>query len=144
AEQRGMALRMTMPAAAAQQGIDVLAVFGVSALEPDTASQALSALLDAHHYTVGLGFLRAGTPTNNSAEAAAGWSSHDPMHARSFATECRAPETPGGSNADLLGKALGFDAALTHATLRTCKDAWLSEQLDARQMATALWPATWG
>jgi hypothetical protein len=144
AEKRGMAMRMTMPAATAQQGIDVLTVFGVSTLDPVAGSHAISALLDAHHYTVGLGFLRAGKPTNNSAEAAAGWSSHDPLHARSFAIECRAPETPSGSNADVLGRALGFDAASTHGTLRTCKDAWLTEQRDAKQMATALWPATWG
>lgn len=144
AEKCGMALRLTLSAATAQQGIDVLAVFGVSSLDPAAGAKAIASLLDAHHYTVGLGFLRAGTPTNNSAEAAAGWSSHDPLHAKSFATECRAPVTPPGSNADVLGAALGFDAALTHATLRTCKDAWLTEQLDAKQMATALWPATWG
>ncbi|MGH8666799.1 MAG: hypothetical protein ACREUX_21255 [Burkholderiales bacterium] len=144
AEKLGMALRLTMPAAVVQQGIDVLAVFGVCTLDPAAGTQAIASLLDAHHYTLGLGFLRVGTPTNNSAEAASGWSSHDPLHARSFATECRAPQIPIGSNADLLGRAFGFDAAAAHATLRTCKDAWLTEQLDAKQMATASWPATWG
>ncbi|MEO8630402.1 MAG: hypothetical protein ABI612_20235, partial [Betaproteobacteria bacterium] len=75
AEKHGMALRLKMPATIAQQGIDALVVFGVSSLDPAAASSAIAALLDAHHYTDGLGFLRVGTPTNNSAEAPSGWSS---------------------------------------------------------------------
>jgi hypothetical protein len=144
AEKHGMALRLKVPTTIAQQGIDALVVFGVSSLDPAAASNATASLLDAHHYTDGLGFLRVGTPTNNSAEAPSGWSSQDPMHARSFTTECRAPTVPSGSNADVLARAFGFDAAVTHATLRTLWDAALIEQIDARQMATALWPATWG
>ncbi len=133
-----------MPTAIAQQGIDALVVFGVSSLDPAAASAAIASLLDAHHYTDGLGFLRVGTPTNNSAEAPSGWSSQDAMHVRSFGIECRAPAVPSGSNADVLARAFGFDATVTHATLRTLWDAALIEQIDAQQMATALWPATWG
>jgi len=66
AEKHGMAMRMKVPAAVAQQGIDALVVFGVSSLDPAAASAAIASLLDAHHYTDGLGFLRVGTPTNNS------------------------------------------------------------------------------
>ena len=95
AEKHGMALRLKMPAAVAQQGIDALVVFGVSSLDPAAASTAIASLLDAHHYTDGLGFLRVGTPTNNSAEAPSGWSSQDPLHARSFATECRSAAAAG-------------------------------------------------
>ncbi len=144
AEKHGMALRLKVPTAVAQQGIDALVVFGVSSLDPGAAANAVASLLDAHHYTDGLGFLRVGTPTNNSVETPSGWSSRDPMHARSFATECRAPVLPAGSNADVLGRALGLDAATTQATLRTLWDAALIEQIDAQQIATALWPATWG
>ncbi len=144
AEKHGMALRMKVPTAVAQQGIDSLVVFGVSSLDPAAAQKAIASLLDAHHYTDGLGFLRVGTPTNNSAEAPSGWSSQDPMHARSFTSECRAPVLPAGSNADVLARAFGFDAGTTQSTLRTLWDASLIEQIDARQMATALWPATWG
>jgi hypothetical protein len=144
AEKHGMALRLKVPTTIAQQGIDALVVFGVSSLKPAAASAAVASLLDAHHYTDGLGFLRVGTPTNNSAEAPSGWSSQDPMHARSFGIECRAPAVPSGSNADVLARAFGFDATVTHATLRTLYDASLVEQADAQQMATALWPATWG
>jgi hypothetical protein len=144
AEARGLALRLRVPAAVAQQGLDAVVVLGVSALDPGAGQQALASLLDAHHYTDGLGFLGVGTPTNNSAEMPSGWSSRDPFHARSFEVECRAPEVAPGSNADVLGRALGFSAATTGATLRALYDAALREQVDAQQMATALWPATWG
>ncbi|EHR72232.1 hypothetical protein BurJ1DRAFT_3424 [Burkholderiales bacterium JOSHI_001] len=141
---QGMGLRMKLPAAVAQQGIETLVVFGVSSLAPDAAAQAWAALLDAQHYSGGLGFLRLGTPTNNSSDAASGWSSQDPLHLRSFSSECRAPALAADSNAALLGRAFGFDEAATQASLRTLWDAPLREQADARQMATALWPATWG
>ncbi|HKP66307.1 MAG TPA: hypothetical protein VJX31_06750, partial [Casimicrobiaceae bacterium] len=144
AEKHGMALRLEVPTAIAQQGIDALVVFGVSSLDPAAGSTAIAALLDAHHYTDGLGFLRVGTPTNNSAETPSGWSSQDPMHARSFGVEWRAPAVATGSNADVLARALGFDATLTQVTLRRLWDASLIEQIDMQQMATALWPATWG
>ena len=48
-----------------------LLVFGVNtALTDAQGSAAIASLLDAHHYTDGLAFLRAGTPTNNTAERA--------------------------------------------------------------------------
>ena len=144
AEKHGMALRLRVPTSNARLGIESLIVFGVSSLDPAAGSTAIAALLDAHHYTDGIGFLRVGTPTNNSADTPSGWSSQDPMHARSFGTEWRAPDVAGGSNADVLGRALGFDATLTKATLRPVWDASVSEQVDMQHMAAALWPATWG
>ena len=112
---------------------------------PRRRSTAIASLLDAHHYTDGLGFLRVGTPTNNSAEAPSGWSSQDPMHARSFGIECRAPAVPSGSNADVLARAFGFDATVTHATsAHACGTQRSSSRSTREQMATALWPATWG
>ena len=144
AQARGMALRLQVRTSDAQQGIDSLVVFGVSALEPDAAARALADLLDAHHYTDGLAFLRTGTPTNNSAEAASGWSSADPLHGRSFMSECIAAPVEAGSNAEVLARALGLDVEALGPTLRTLYDAALREQADAQQMAAALWPATWG
>jgi hypothetical protein len=144
AEEHGMALRLQVPTSSARLGIESLIVFGVSSLDPAAGSTAIASLLDAHHYTDGLGFLRVGTPTNNSADTPSGWSSQDPMHARSFGTMWRSPEVQPGSNAEVLARALGFDATLTRATLRPVWDASLNEQADMRQMATALWPATWG
>jgi hypothetical protein len=73
-----------------------------------------------------------------------GWSSQDPLHARSFEIECRAPPVAAGSNADTLARALGLDAGAAARTLGSTCDAGLREQIDAKQMAAALWPATWG
>jgi len=61
AEQVGMALRLPVPIPPA---VDLLLVTGVSARD---RSADLAAQLDAHHYTDGLAFLPAGTPTNNTA-----------------------------------------------------------------------------
>jgi hypothetical protein len=144
AEAIGMALRMRLAASAAQQGIDALVVFGVSALDDAASAQALAALLDAHHYTDGAGFLRVGTPTNNSAEQSSGWSSQDPLHRRSFETEWRAAPAGAGSQAEVLAHALGLDDATAVTTLGRLHDAALGEQRDAQAMAAALWPATWG
>ena len=47
----------------------------------------LADLLDAHHYTDGADFIRLGTPTNNTADRRAGYSSVDPGHLQSYATE---------------------------------------------------------
>src|SRR5688572_618323 len=76
AESAGMALRIPVPAAALSAGLDSLVVFGVvrSVGVADTANQ-LADLLDAHHYTDGLAFVRPGTPTNNTDDRRAGYSS---------------------------------------------------------------------
>ncbi|HEX2514031.1 MAG TPA: hypothetical protein VH257_04945, partial [Chloroflexota bacterium] len=55
AEARGLALRLRVPAAVAQQGLDAVVVLGVSSLDPGAGQEALASLLDAHHYTDGLG-----------------------------------------------------------------------------------------
>ena len=111
AEARGMALRIPIPPEVVAAGIDGLYVFGVaSALDPDEASHAIARLLDAHHYTDGLDFLRLGTPSNNTAERRAGYSSEDPGHQRSFAAEVAFdPATlDAASNAIRLGAAFGL------------------------------------
>ena len=88
AETAGMALRIQIPAALLAAGLDSLVVFGSAAATgaADTAAQ-VAQLLDAHHYTDGLQFLPLGTPTNNTVDRRAGYSSDDPGHARSFAAE---------------------------------------------------------
>ena len=66
AEQRGMAMRLKMPAQTAQQGIDALVVFGVSALDPGAGSAARCGAARRASLHRRPGFLRVGTPTNNS------------------------------------------------------------------------------
>jgi hypothetical protein len=65
----GMALQMPMTATSSTTAPRVrrLVVFGVRASSPPgEAATELTALLDAHHFTDGLAFLRPGAPTNNT------------------------------------------------------------------------------
>ena len=148
AEARGMALRMTLTPTQVAAGIQSLIVFGVRGALPaaDGAAQ-FAALLDAHHYTDGLEFLRFGAPTNNTAELRSAYSSVDTGEARSYGSEvgpgAAAAALP-GSNARELGAALGLAAAAVPDVLGRIPGAGDSLKLDAASMNTALWPVTWG
>ena len=64
----------------------LLLVFGVrGTLATHRRPAALAALLDAHHYTDGLAFLRPGTPTNNTADEPLGVQQRRPARRRSYA-----------------------------------------------------------
>lgn len=146
AKSAGMALSIPVPAATLAAGLDSLFVLGV-AVSVDAAAGAaqLARALDAHHYTDGLGFLRPGTPSNNTAERGAGGIDADASdpHARSFANEIErdTPVLESDSNAVRLGQAFGFGTAQTLARI---DHAGIQDALDARHMNTALWQATWG
>jgi hypothetical protein len=146
AERVGMGIRATMASGIAAAGLDFLLVLGIKDAPGGTADGAplLAELLDAHHYSDGLSFVPQGMPTNNTQEAPSGFSSRDPGHEASYAAERSSPAVaPGdGSNADVLSAALGLaDAA---PALANVPEATAKEQLDARHMNRALWPATWG
>ena len=144
AEAAGMALRITIPAATLAAGLDSLVVFGVASSLGVTATSAqLADLLDAHHYTDGLEFLRFGTPTNNSDDRRAGYDSADPGHARSFASEVTA-DPAHAPNATRVGTALGLPVARIAPTLGRIGQAGQDHDLDMRSMNTALWQVGWG
>ncbi len=147
AEAAGMALRIPITAQVLAAGIDSLFVLGVAASmsAADTARQ-LSDLLDGHHYTDGLEFVRPGTPSNNTAERRAGYSTEDPGHGRSFAAEIAlgGESLDADSNAQRLGTALGLPSGRIAAVLGNLGEAAQRYELDMRSMNTALWQATWG
>jgi hypothetical protein len=60
-----------------EQGIDQLVVIGIRASE-DAAegAKSMQKLMEAHHYTSGLGIIRQGTPTNNTEDAFSGYGFH--------------------------------------------------------------------
>ena len=88
AEAKGMALRIPCRRRCVRAGLDSLIVFGVAtSVGADAAQRQLADLLDAHHYTDGLEFLRLGTPTNNTDDRRAGYEPDDPGPQRSFADE---------------------------------------------------------
>jgi hypothetical protein len=145
AEKVGMGIRVRLNPDQAARGFDFLLVFGTKAA-PDVTdgTPGLVKLLDAHHYTDGLNFVLQGTPSNNTPDAPSGFSSLDPGAEQSYADEHgTAPAQGAGSNAEVLATALGLrnGNAVTFAHLG---NAGATEQLDARHMNRALWPATWG
>jgi hypothetical protein len=146
AEAAGMALRMTLTAAQLAAGLDSLVVLGVCPTNSTDTANALSALLDAHHYTDGLEFLPLGTPTNNTADARSGYSSDDTGHRSTFACEIQADPAAfdASCNAKALGAAFGFSDAQTVAGIGHVAQANQTHEADQRAMASALWQAGWG
>lgn len=148
AEARGMALRMTLTPTQVLAGIQALLVFGVrGALPADEGAAQFAALLDAHHYTDGLEFLRFGAPTNNTAELRSAYSSSDAADQRSYVSEVgsgAAAAAQRGSNARELGAALGLASAAVPDVLGRVPGAGDGHALDAAAMNTALWPVSWG
>ena len=150
AEEAGMAVRMVLPGPVDAAAVDVLVVVGVSADGPADGADRLADLLDAHHFTDGLAFLTAGTPTNNSGAERAGYASRDRRGEQSFAVEwpestpAGAPELGPASDAGHLGAALGLAAPRIETTLGRIAGAGEGDEVVAEAMQTALWPATWG
>src|SRR5499427_464136 len=145
AESIGMALRIPIPAATAAAGLDSLLVFGVtrSLSVADTANQ-LASLLDAHHYTDGLAFVRPGTPTNNADDRRSGYDSSDPGHERSFRIEVDGTPELTDNNALRVGTALGLPFDRILPTFGRIERGLDRDDLDMRSMNTALWQVGWG
>ena len=110
----------------------------------------LAALLDAHHYTDGLAFLAAGTPTNNTGAERAGYASRDRRGERASRSSGpspprRRPELGAGQRRrpprrrPRVGRASGSRrrSGASPAPARATSSL-------AEAMQTALWPATWG
>ena len=146
AEKDGMAVRVKLSQADAAAGLEFLLVLGIKD-SPDATidwTKHLADLFNAHHYTDGLSFISQGTPSNNTQDAPSGFSSNDPGHEASYLAERTEPtsQPTDGSNADLLTQAFGLVKA--DPVFANLPNATASELLDARQMNTALWQATWG
>ena len=146
AESAGMALRIPVPAATLSAGLDSLVVFGVvrSVGVADTANQ-LADLLDAHHYTDGLAFVRPGTPTNNTDDRRAGYSSEDPGHRAQLRGRGRGhahARRQQRAAAPARRSGLRFDRILP--TLGRVERGLAQDDLHMRSMNAALWQVGWG
>lgn len=144
AEAAGMAMRVTVPPDVLSAGIESLVVFGVSkAADPNVTAGQLADLFDAHAYTDGLEFLRFGSPTNNTDDQRAAYSSNDPDQARSFQNEVlmNPANTP---NAGKVGAALGVASGRIPLTLGHLGLADQDHDLDQSSMNAALWQVGWG
>jgi hypothetical protein len=154
ASDSGMAV--TIPLTAAQAavgtgGFDRIIVFGIkSSLDPNETTTLLEQLFDAHHYTRGLALVPQGTPTNNTEDAPSPLPVEDPDGVVSFAVERQAPPSANTSSQFIfsldatdggqLARVLGVHNGLFQNIAGTAGQ----EQARALQMATLLWPSTFG
>jgi hypothetical protein len=133
----GMAVDITLPADT--NAIDRVIAVGVRAsTAPADSAGELAALMTAHRYTDGLGFLAAGSPTANTPDAR----SADDRRADPdlvWQAEFGAPAGADSAAAGLAG-ALGVEPA----TLASSPGSHDAGDGRARAMQTAIWAATWG
>ena len=141
----------SMPVPLSGAGVDLLMTVGVSeSMSADEGAARLRELLDAHHYTRGLAFLRPGTPTNNTPDVPSAFPPEDPNGAASFATERGAPlvtaASSPGTNGLLVARALGLPPAAGEqvAAVEHVEGASVNGDDAAAAMNDALWPSTLG
>jgi hypothetical protein len=141
AEQVGMGVRIALAPVEATLGFDLLLVLGSNGtLAPEAGAAQLGTLLDGHHYTRGLAFVPPGTATNNTADTPSGFSRRDRGPGAGFEVEARPPRLGAAADGALAARALGVRRELFAAV----EGAAGTEDLSARHMQTALWPATGG
>jgi hypothetical protein len=117
-----------------------------ASVSPQETSERVARLLDAHHYTDGLEFLRVGTPTHNTAEQRSGYGAEDAGHSHSFALDgsVNAASLANDSNGRRLAEALGLPNEALPSALGRVAGAAERHERDLRSMNVALWQVTWG
>lgn len=126
---------VTIPLPPQTSVVDEIVVVGVAAsTDNGPAGARLAALVDAHRVSDGAAFIPPGTPTNNLADSASGYS----ISAVSMPVDGAAPVA--GSVAVALASALGIDPQ----DLALLDGAASTELEDAGAMSRALFEATWG
>lgn len=113
AESIGMGLRIPVTEEDARAGFDRIVVLGLKASwDAPTTADRLVRLLDAHHYTGSLALVEQQVPTNNTAEASAGYRSTGRDVADSMGVELGASLLRPGSDGELLAQALGLPTSV--------------------------------
>jgi len=128
-----------------KNGCDRLIVVGLKRAAPDDSQTILEKLIDAHHYSSGLGFVEPGTPTNNTDEVRSSFSSHED-HDISYGIEIQGPsnwetlkeEELQRTNAHRLAAALG----IAPERLRYLEGSGSRGSSYAAEMNTILWTVT--
>jgi hypothetical protein len=145
----GMGIAIDIEAEQARAGFDRLLVFGVQlGASAEEGRQALEELLRHHHTGLGgLEILAQGTPTHNTTGKSSGYGRGDDSDSEaSFDDRSAMPlftpttEPLGKRDGQVLAEALGIDPAI----LQGVHGADGEDQLRARAMQRALWPATGG
>jgi hypothetical protein len=143
----GMGIRVPLDPEQADKGFDCVMVIGVKAFlmnkdmwkaeDEGAGVTRFAGLLDAHHYTKGLGLVPRNTPTNNTSDATSGHSPNGLSDDDSYAIERRESliRSGDGSDGDRLANALG----ITVDSLSHVQHANRVEQQQAQAMNGLLW-----
>lgn len=146
AEADGMGINVAHLSANPERLIKRIIVVGLGSSDVNENQQVLEKLLDAHHYATGMEFLKSYTPTNNTQNVSSGHSDSTENHENSYEIEIEGPknwnESPDEqrSSAQRLGYALGL--GVRPEKLRYLANAGDTSDSYAKEMQTALWPAT--
>lgn len=131
----GMAIRIPLNDAQAENGFDQLLVLGIKISADDTdGKQLLEDLIHNHHYSKkGISLVTQGTPTNNTEEQSAGFSTSDPLQNTSFvveagdrlfvATNTKGEATDGQRLAEYLGIAYESVDHVLNSNAYDCREA---------------------
>lgn len=144
----GMAFKIDLSEEAYQNGFDRLEVLGIRLSSDKADSQMLlQTLIDHHHYsTTGFRILPQGTPTNNTEETGAGYTSDenpDVSYEDYFLKDDLFEETSDWAekkDGQWLAEFLGIETK----ALKKVQSSGSTDQCEARAMNVALWPATLG
>jgi hypothetical protein len=132
----------------AREGFDQLLVIGLKASSDENDGKALvEDLLDNHHYSrKGLALVRQGTPTNNTDERDAGYSSKDPLQALSYFVETGDPLfTPSDKPEEATdGQRLAEYLGIEYAPLQYIANADGKDNVESVAMNKALYAGTFG
>jgi hypothetical protein len=165
AVRKGMGIRLAVDGGAVGPadalggpGPPTLSRLFVVGVKSGDGTNELRDLLKAHRYSNGLELIRHSTPTNNTTDAPAGFSSSDPGFERSYRQEIgdAAALVKNGFNrpapsgdAARLAAALGLHSAgsgwpgVDSSVFSAAGDV-IVEQADQQAMTALGWPATWG
>jgi len=147
AVEKGMGFKIPLSPSQARGGFDRLFVLGVR-MSSDAAlgGQQLEALIHDHvRSRKGCSILAQGTPTNNVEDADSGysWREDSEVSFDHYFKQDPTDDPPGWrdrKDGRRLAEALGIDPA----ALKACPNYFATDQVEARAMNEALWPATLG
>lgn len=140
AVQAGMALKIPLTPQQRATGFDRIFVYGLRT-KGAKGSDEFGALLDAHHYSDGFSLLPQGAPTNNTPDADSFYSRKDPDSEISFAVERQGALN---TNAACDGNAFAGLVGIASSLMTHVRSADGTNQGNAKDMMTALWPSTLG
>ncbi|SEG87949.1 hypothetical protein SAMN04489712_12143 [Thermomonospora echinospora] len=144
AEAVGMAVTIPNP-----REVDRLLVYGVDeTATPEQGQARLAALLEAHYYTDGFGFVEPGTPTNNTTAERSGLvplsAALRERYRLGDGTATRRPPHPAGTVAADLATALGLADGADGADGVLARDPAGARVDHQAAMNAVVWPSSWG